>query len=129
MSLNKILLIGNLGADPEMRYTPSGKPVASFRMATNRQYKVEGVLRKETDWFSVIAFGRLAEICSEFLKKGKSVFVEGSLHTRSWTDAQGAKHFRTEVIAQGLTLIGRREAQPPENDHAESTAANRDDPF
>ena len=129
MSLNKILLIGNLGADPEMRYTASGKPVASFRMATNRQFKVEGVLKKETDWFSVIAFGRLAEICSEFLKKGKPVFVEGSLHTRSWTDAQGTKHFRTEVIAQGLRFIGRRDAQPADNDEAESAPANHDDPF
>jgi len=123
MSLNKILLIGNLGSDPEVRYTQSGKPVAAFRMATNRRFTAEGEVKKETEWFSVVAFGRLAEICSEFLKKGKPVFVEGSLRTRSWTDTAGAKHFRTEVIAQGLTLIGRRDG-----DTAPVPAAN-EEPF
>lgn len=116
MSLNKVLLIGNLGSDPEVRYTPAGKQIVAFRMATNRHYKIEGEVRQETEWFSVVAFGRLAEVCSEFLKKGKSVFIEGRLKTRSWADAQGARHFRTEVIAEGLRLIGKRngdrEAEP-----------------
>lgn len=109
MSLNKVLLIGNLGSDPETRFLPgSGKPVASFRMATNRKFKVEGQLREETEWFSVVAFGRLAEICQEYLKKGKQVFVGGRQRTHSWVDAAGAKHFRTEVIVEELQMLGNR---------------------
>ena len=108
MSLNKILLLGNLGSDPEVRFLPSGKPTAQFSLATNRRYKVEGQLKEETEWFSVVAFGRLAEIASEFLKKGKQVFIEGRMRTRNWTDNSGQKHFRTEVIAEGLRLIGAK---------------------
>lgn len=108
MSLNKVLIIGNLGSDPDIRYLPSGKPATSFRIATNRQYKIEGELRKEVEWFSVVAFGRLAEICSEYLRKGKPVFIEGRMKTRNWTDANGAVHYRTEVIAEGMRLIGGR---------------------
>lgn len=109
MSLNKIMLIGNLGADPEVRYTPSGKPVTTFRVATNRKFKSEGELREETEWFQVVTFGRLAEICSEFLKKGRPVFVEGRMKTRNWTDNAGVKHFRTEVVAEGMRLIGKKD--------------------
>jgi single-strand DNA-binding protein len=108
MSLNKILLIGNLGSDPEVRYTQTGKPVASFRIATNRRYTIEGTQHEETEWFNIVAFGRMAEISSEFLKKGKSVFVEGRCRTHSWIDANGAKHFKTDVIVEGLRLIGKR---------------------
>ena len=126
MSLNKILLMGNLGSDPEVRYTQAGKPVASFRLATNRNYKIEGEVRKETEWFSIVAFGRLAEICSEFLQKGKPVFVEGRMRTRNWSDAQGIKHFRTEVIVEGLRLMGTRngdssQAEPPTAEDPESS--------
>jgi single-strand DNA-binding protein len=106
MSLNKVLLIGNLGSDPEMRYTSAGKPVASFRLATNRRYKIEGEVKEETEWFSIVAFGRLAEICSEFLKKGKSVFVEGRMQTRNWVDTGGVKHYRSQVIVEGMRMIG-----------------------
>jgi single-strand DNA-binding protein len=125
MSLNKILLIGNLGADPEVRYTPAGKPITSFRMATNRRYKVEGEVREETEWFSVVAFGRMAEICSEFLKKGKSIFVEGRMQTRSWVDAEGAKHFRSQVIVEGMRMIGGggngKSAPPEEPPHSDDS--------
>jgi len=107
MSLNKILLIGNLGSDPEMRYMPSGKKAAQFRLATNRKYKMEGQIREETEWFQVVAFGRLAEICGEFLKKGKSVFIEGRIHTNNWIDNAGQKHYRTQVIAEGMRMIGK----------------------
>ena len=107
MSLNKILLLGHLGSDPEVRYLPSGKPTAQFRMATNRRYKIEGQIRDETEWFQVVAFGRLAEICGEFLKKGKPVFIEGRMRTRNWTDGGGQKHYRTEVIAEAMQLIGK----------------------
>lgn len=113
MSLNKILLIGNLGSDPEIRYTQSKKPVAHFSVATNRRYKIEGQIHEETEWFHVVAFGRLAEVSSEFLKKGKSVFVEGRIKTRNWIDGGGIKHFRTEVVAEGMTLIGKRNGDSP----------------
>lgn len=125
MSLNKILLIGNLGKDPDVRYTPAGKPVASFSLATNRRYKVEGEVREEVEWFSIVAFGRLAEISSEFLKKGKSIFIEGRLKTRSWVDSSGAKHFRTEVIAEGMTMIGGRKNGEPRESTTE-TAEEQD---
>ena len=111
MSLNKILIIGNLGSDPNVRYLPSGKPAASFSVATNRRYKIEGQLKEEVEWFSVVAFGRLAEICSEFLRKGKPVFIEGRMKTRNWTDGNGAVHYRTEVIAEGMRMIGGRQGQ------------------
>ena len=107
MSMNKILLLGNLGSDPEVRFMPSGKQTTQFSLATNRKYKIEGQLREETEWFHIVAFGRLAEIASEFLKKGKQVFIEGRMHTRNWTDSGGQKHYRTEVIAEGLRLIGK----------------------
>jgi single-strand DNA-binding protein len=114
MSFNKILLMGFLGSDPEVRYLPSGKPTAQFRMATNRRYRLEGQMKEETEWFSIVAYGRLAEISSEFLKKGKQVFIEGRMRTRSWNDSSGAMHYRTEVIAEGLRLIGRRDSDPAE---------------
>src|SRR5262245_53070547 len=107
MSLNKILLIGNLGSDPEMRNLPSGKKAAQFPIATNRRYKLEGQVRVETEWFQVVAFGRLAEICGEFLKKGKPVFIEGRIHTRNWVDQSGQKHYRTQVVAEGMRMIGK----------------------
>ncbi len=125
MSLNKVLLIGNLGADPEVRYTTAGKPVTSFRLATNRRYKLEGEVREETEWFSVVAFGRLAEICSEFLKKGKSVFVEGRMQTRSWEDPPGVKHYRSQVVVEGMRMIGSPNGKSAP---AEETASN-DEPF
>ncbi|HET6267782.1 MAG TPA: single-stranded DNA-binding protein [Acidobacteriota bacterium] len=108
MSLNKILLIGHLGRDPEIRYTQTGKQITQFSMATSRRFKVEGELREETEWFSIVTFGRLAQICSEFLKKGRQVYIAGRVHTRNWTDAQGARHFRTDVIAEEMRLIGSR---------------------
>lgn len=107
MSLNKILLLGHLGKDPEIRFLPSGKQTAQFNLATNRRYKMEGQLREETEWFHVVAFGRLAEICGEFLKKGRQVFLEGRIRTRNWTDNAGQKHYRTEVILETMRLIGK----------------------
>jgi single-strand DNA-binding protein len=123
MSLNKILLIGNLGSDPEMRSLPSGKKVAQFAVATNRRYKLEGQVRVETEWFQIAAFGRLAEICGEFLKKGKPVFIEGRIHTRSWIDQAGQKHYRTQVVAEGMRMIGKAngsdERQPTQSEDPE----------
>lgn len=129
MSLNKILLIGHLGSDPDMRYLPSGKPAASFRIATNRRYKVEGQLREEVEWFSIVAFGRLAEICSEYLKKGKPVFIEGRMKTRNWTDANGAVHYRTEVIAEAMQLMGSKSNDGGRARSEEPTEPESDEPF
>lgn len=128
MSLNKVLIIGNLGSDPDVRYLPSGKPAASFRIATNRQYKTEGEVRKEVEWFSVVAFGRLAEICSEYLRKGKPVFIEGRMKTRNWTDANGAVHYKTEVIAEGMRMIGGRTNESNPDSHRE-VPPEPDEPF
>ena len=131
MSLNKVLLIGNLGSDPEVRYTQAGKQVVSFRVATNRRYKVEGEVREETEWFSIVGFGRMAEICSEYLKKGKSVFVEGRMQTQSWLDSAGVKHYRSQVIIENMRMIGGNgnKAAPSEEIHSEEAIPNPDEPF
>jgi single-strand DNA-binding protein len=129
MSLNKILLIGNLGSDPEIRYTPAKKPIASFGLATNRRYRIEGQIHEETEWFRIVAFGRMAEICSEYLKKGKSIFIEGRIRTRSWIDAGGMKHYRTEVIAEALTMIGKRNGDSPAAVPTGAEAVEDSEPF
>lgn len=105
MNLNKVILIGNLTADPELRSTTSGQQVANFRLATNRIWKNSaGQQQKETEYHTVVLWGRLAEIASQFLTKGSLAMVEGRIRTRSWQDASGNKRFRTEVIAQSLQL-------------------------
>ncbi len=107
--LNKVMIIGNLGRDPEMRYTPSGKPVTSFSVAVSRSWvKPEGERTETTDWFNVVAWGRLAEICSQYLTKGSMVYVEGRLETRSWEAENGQKHFRTEVVANDVNILDKR---------------------
>ncbi|MBI4670653.1 MAG: single-stranded DNA-binding protein [Chloroflexi bacterium] len=107
--LNKVMIIGNLGRDPEMRYTPSGKPVTSFSVAVSRTYmKPEGERAEVTDWFNVVAWGRLAEICSQYLTKGSMVYVEGRLETRSWEGDNGQKHYRTEVVANDVNILDRK---------------------
>jgi single-strand DNA-binding protein len=107
--LNKVLLIGNLGRDPELRYTPSGKPVTSFSLAANRNWvSADGERHDETEWFNVVAWGNLAEICNQHLNKGQKVYVEGRLQTRSWEDGNGQKHFRTEVVANEMIILTDR---------------------
>lgn len=109
--LNKVLLIGHLGRDPEMRYTPSGRPVTSFSLATSRSWtSAEGERHEETEWFNIVAWGNLAEICHQYLTKGKQVYIEGRLQTRGWEDDQGKKHFRTEVVANEMIILGDRKA-------------------
>ena len=111
VSLNKVMLIGNVGNDPEMRFTPNGNPVTSFRIATNRVFSTpEGEKKQETDWFTVVAWNKLAEQCNQFLNKGKLVYVEGRLRNRSWDGTDGQKHFRTEVIASRVTFLDRQGA-------------------
>ncbi len=107
--LNKVMIIGNLGRDPEMRYTPSGRPVTSFSVATSRSWtSSEGERREETEWFNVVAWGNLAEICKAHLSKNQQVYVEGRLQTRGWEDEDGKKHFRTELVANEMILLGDR---------------------
>ena len=110
-SLNKVIIIGNVGTDPEMRFTPSGKPVTSFSVATNWMYTTpEGERKQETEWFNVVAWNRLAEQCNQFLNKGRLVYVEGRLRSRSWEGQDGQKHHRTEVVANRVTFLDRQAA-------------------
>lgn len=106
VNLNKVILIGNLTADPELRTTPSGQSVCNFRMATNRIWtdKTTSQQQKETEYHTIIAWARLAEIASQYLSKGSLVMIEGRLRTRSWQDSSGNKRFRTEVVAERLQL-------------------------
>ena len=113
VSLNKVMIIGNVGTDPEMRFTPNGNPVTSFRVATNRVYTTpEGERRRETEWFTVVAWNRLAEQCNQFLTKGRLVYAEGRLHTRTWESQDGQKHSRSEIVANRVVFLDRREAAP-----------------
>ncbi len=106
-SLNKVMLIGNVGKDPEMRYTANGKAVTSFSLACNRVHNTaEGERREETDWFDIVTWDRLAELCSQFLQKGRQAYVEGRLQTRSWEGQDGQKRYRTEVVAQTVLFLG-----------------------
>lgn len=108
-SLSKIILIGNLGSDPEMRYTPNGKAVTSFSVATNRRYTTSaGESKEETDWFRISVWGRQAEQCNQFLSKGKQVYVEGRLHARSWEGQDGQMRTSLEVTAERVLFLGRR---------------------
>lgn len=110
-SLNKVMLIGNLGQDPDVRYTQSGQPVANFNIATNERWtnKQTGNAEERTEWHRIVVWGKLAELCKEYLHKGSTVFVEGRLQTRDWTDKDGNKRYTTEVVAQNVKFIGRRD--------------------
>jgi single-strand DNA-binding protein len=107
--LNRIQIIGNLGADPEMKYIPSGSAMATFSVAVNRTYtNPDGEAAEETDWFNVVAWNKQAESCGKFLAKGQPVYVEGRLHTRSWDGQNGQKHYRTEIIANQVIFLGKK---------------------
>ena len=123
--LNKVMIIGNVGTDPEMRYTASGDAMTTFRVATNFRYTSrEGERREETEWFSVIAWRNLAEQCSQFLQKGRRVYVEGRLRSRSWETPDGQRRFRNEVIADRVLFLDRAPGAPlPEEGEAETTEA------
>ena len=107
--LNKVMIIGNLGRDPEMRYTPSGRPVTTFSVATSRTWNTaEGEKRVETEWFNVVAWSSLAEICKQYLTKGQQVYIEGRLQTRHWDDTEGNKHTSVEIVASEMIMLGDR---------------------
>lgn len=121
--LNKVMLIGHLGRDPEMRYTPSGRPVTSFSLATNRSWNTsDGERHTDTDWFNIVAWGNLAEICNQHLSKGQQVYVEGRLQTRRWDDKEGKKHTTTEVVASEMLILGERRGTS--SDQSEDTIEN-----
>jgi single-strand DNA-binding protein len=109
-SVNKVILMGNLGRDPEVRYLPSGDPVANITIATSSRYKNKaGEMVEETEWHRVTFFGRLAEIASQYLKKGRPVYVEGRIKTRKYTDKDGVEKYATDIIANEMQLLGGRE--------------------
>jgi single-strand DNA-binding protein len=122
VSVNKMIVIGNLGSEPEMRFTPNGRPVTSFSVATNWRYTTsEGERREETEWFTVVTWGRLAEQCNQFLNKGRLVYVEGRLRTHSWEGQDGQKHYRNEIVASRVNFLDRQAvATLPEEKPGES---------
>ncbi len=107
--LNKVMIIGHLGRDPEMRYTPSGRPVTTFTVATNRTWNTtDGERHNETEWFNIVAWGNLAEICKQYLNKGQQVYVEGRLQTRRWEDGDNIKRTSVEIVASEMMILGDR---------------------
>jgi single-strand DNA-binding protein len=125
MSLNKVMLIGNLGRDPEMRYTPNGQATTGFSVAASRNWKdQQGEWHEETEWFRIVTWGPLAERTAENLRKGHKVYVEGRLQTRTW-EQDGQKRYMTEVIAQTVTSLERREREEPPGAPDEPTGPTR----
>lgn len=107
--LNKVMIIGRLGRDPEMRYTPSGRPVTTFSVGTTRSWNTnEGERRSETEWFNVVAWSNLAEICNQYLLKDHLVYIEGRLQTRHWEDHEGVKHSSVEIVANEMIMLEER---------------------
>jgi len=128
-SLNKVILIGNLGRDPEVRYTTGGSPVANFTMATTETWNDSstGEKKERTEWHKIVVWGKQAEIAGEYLRKGKQVYVEGGLQTREWTDRDGNKRYTTEVKAQRFLMLGRAGDKPqPLQEPQEATSAVAD---
>ncbi len=128
-SVNKVILVGNLGADPETRYMPSGDAITNIRIATTDRWKdkASGEMKEATEWHRVAFFGRLAEIAGQYLKKGSQVYVEGRIRTRKWQDKEGQDRYSTEIVADGMQLLGKREgmgdAPPRESGEAAGAGA------
>ncbi|MCH8814846.1 MAG: single-stranded DNA-binding protein [Chloroflexi bacterium] len=128
--LNKVMIIGNLGADPEMRYTADGTAMTSFRVAASRNYTgSDGERREETEWFAVIAWRKLAELCSQYLHKGSKIYVEGRLKTRSWDTPEGERKYRTEVVAENVLFMDRAPGGSSDQDQGESDLPPEEIPF
>ena len=151
-SINKVILIGRLGKDPEVKYTPSGAPVAKFTLATDEVFKDRsGEQQRRTEWHNIVAWNRLAEICGEYLTKGKQIYIEGSIRSRQWEDQSGNKRTSYEIVAREMKMLGSkadseraaasaaaspsagpREAEstpPPEPPRAETEITDEDIPF
>ena len=133
--LNKVMVIGHLGKDPEMRYTPSGRPVTTFTVAVSRSWNTaDGERRSETEWFNIVAWGNLAEICKQYLHKGQQVYIEGRLQTRRWEDKEGQKHTNVEVVANEMMMLGDRrdsnkQKQESDEDEEQSEPMADEDEF
>ena len=128
-SINKMIIIGNLGSEPEMRFTPNGNPVTSFSVATNWRYTTsQGERKEETQWFTVVTWNRLAEQCNQFLTKGRLVYAEGRLRTRTWDGQDGQKRFRNEIIANKVTFLDKQAAAPLPEEKAGEAAASELEP-
>ena len=125
VGLNKVMIIGNIGTDPEMRYTPNGNPVTSFRMATSRGYtSPDGERRQDTEWFTIVAWNQLAEQCNQYLAKGRRAYVEGRLRSRTWEGQDGQTRFRNEIIANRVLFLDRA----PENQAEETGTGTAEEP-
>ncbi|MFA7537296.1 MAG: single-stranded DNA-binding protein, partial [Desulfuromonadales bacterium] len=108
MSVNKVILVGNLGKDPELRYTPSGAAVANFTLATSERFKDrDGQMQDKTEWHNIVVWRQLAEICGKYLHKGKQVYIEGKIQSRSYDDRDGNKRYITEIVADQMRMLGR----------------------
>ena len=115
--LNKVMLIGNLGADPEMRYTADGSAVTNFNVAASRRYTAsDGERKEDTEWFRIVVFAKLAELCNQYLQKGRRVYIEGRLQTRSWEGQDGQKRYTTEVVAQDVQFLDSKPGGAPRAD-------------
>ena len=125
--LNKVMIIGRVGRDPEMRYTPSGRPVTTFSISTSRTWNsADGQKRTETEWFNVVAWSNLAEICKQYLAKDRLVYIEGRLQTRHWDDPEGNKHSALEIVANEMIMLDERRES---SQTAESFEESSDDEF
>ena len=126
--LNKVLIIGNLGADPEIKYTQAGSPVANLSVATSESWKDKTTNEKveKVEWHRVVVFGRLAEIAGDYLKKGSKIFVEGKLQTRDWEDSEGKKRYTTEVIAREMTMLDSKGDSDASSSQASNSAPKQD---
>lgn len=121
--LNKIMVIGNVGTDPEMRYTPNGNPVTSFRLATSRSYTTaDGERRQETEWFTIVAWNQLAEQCNQYLAKGRRAYVEGRLRSSTWEGQDGKTRFRNEISANRVIFLDRAPGQQGEEGESGDTS-------
>lgn len=111
-SVNKVILVGNLGRDPELKYTPNGTAIANFTLATNEKWKDrEGKETEQTEWHRIVAFGKLAEICGEYLHKGKQIYLEGKIRSRTYKDREGVDKTIVEIRAENMVMLGRGEGQ------------------
>ncbi len=125
MSVNKAILVGRLGADPEVRYSSSGTAVTNFRLATDRKYtNKQGEKIAETEWHRCVAFGRTGEVCGEYLHKGSQIYVEGRIRTRDWEDKDGNKRWSTEILVEQMQMLGSKGERPPA-----SNSSSGDNPF
>ena len=126
--VNKVILVGHLGRDPELRYTQNGQAVANFSLATSESYaKRDGEREDRTEWHRIVAWGRLAEICAEYLSKGRQVYIEGRIQTREWEDREGEKRRTTEIVAREMQMLGRRGETSETSDEPKSAASSTGD--